>query len=268
MFQVNQTNNKKPIGILDSGSGGISVWSEIIKLLPKEDTIYLSDYINCPYGTKSLKNIKEITVRAVEFLLKNNSKVIVIACNTASAAAIKYLRKKYAHIPFIGMEPAIKPAIETTKTKKIAVLATSATINGIMYKNLKKQYARYDLELYSISADDFVTLVEENKLNSDYSKKIIHRVLEKHKNSKIDKIVLGCTHFPFLSYEIKSYFNNKIDVINPAPFVAKQLNRVLKLYNIYNNNGKKHLFYTSKKSTFLTDFTKKHSLDKPILIHL
>lgn len=237
--------NNKPIGIFDSGVGGLSVWKEIVKTLPNESIIYYADSANCPYGPKSIETIQELSLRIVNFLLEQDCKLIIVACNTATAAAISMLRTKF-DIPFIGLEPAVKPAAENTKTGKIGILATEGTFKGDHYKKTSHEFAN-GLDIYTQVGDGLVDLVENDKVDTDNALKLLKSYINPMLNDNVDNIVLGCTHYPFLCDTIKKIEGaNKINFINPAPAVAVQTKRIISgmecenkspFYKFYSNSN-------------------------------
>ncbi len=237
------------IGIFDSGIGGLSVFREIRKVLPNERYIYYSDNAHCPYGEKSKEYIigraKEIT----DFLISEGADIIVVACNTATAAAIAELRKEYP-IKFIGMEPAIKPAALSTKTGVIGVLATAGTLKADKYLNTKGKYAE-GIKITEHIGQGFVELVEKGKTHGAEAEKIVLESLKPLLDAGADRIVLGCTHYPFLMETIEKvagelYPERKIRIIDPAPAVAKHLFDVMQEEGLIKNESYNFTFISSK----------------------
>lgn len=222
-----------PIGVFDSGAGGLSVLSELLKQLPNESFIYFADSANCPYGPKQPEKIIELSNCITKFLLEKGCKIIVVACNTATAAAIDFLRENYS-IPFIGMEPAIKPASLNTKTKSIGVLATAGTFKGRLYIETSKKFASDVNVCYQIG-EGLVELVESGMVNSEESEKLLRKYIQPMLDCNIDHIVLGCTHYPFLRPVIERIIPKDIVIIDPAPAVARQTEKVLKENNLLTN---------------------------------
>lgn len=236
-----------PIGIFDSGVGGLSVWKEVVKLLPNENIIYLADSKNCPYGTRSHNEILKLSKLNTDFLLKKHCKLIIVACNTATAAAIETLRGKYK-VPFIGMEPAVKPAALNTATGKIGVLATEGTFNGKLYKETSKKYTQNIEQVIQIG-EGLVELVEQGKVHSEEAIPILVKNLDGFIREKVDYIVLGCSHYPFLINKIKSLIPVDMKIIDPAPAIAKRTKQVLKEMNLLaNSQNAKYTFYNSSYS--------------------
>lgn len=217
--------NNNPIGIFDSGLGGLSVWQEIDKLLPNESVIYYADSANCPYGLKSKERVIELSKKVVDFFLEKKCKIVVVACNTATSMAIDYLREHYS-IPFVGIEPAVKPAALNSKTGVIGILATTGTLNSKMFNQTKERFAD-NTEIITVQADDLVEIVEKQLQGTQKS----HDALVKHINpliqKNIDHLVLGCTHFPLLINDIKEITGNSIVLDNPAPAVARRTKELL-----------------------------------------
>jgi len=233
------------IGIFDSGVGGLSVFKELMLKLPNENVIYFADSKNCPYGIRTKDEIIKFSVKAVEFLIQKKCKVIIVACNTATAAAIDYLRQHYP-IPFIGMEPAVKPASLKSKTRSIAVLATEGTFNGRLFKETSNKYAK-DIDLNVKVGNKLVSIVENDLINDsesiEYIKTLIQPLIEKN----IDYLVLGCTHYPFLIPILQKILPRNINIVNPAPAVIEQAKRILMKKSMLNNSEDKafYEFYSS-----------------------
>jgi glutamate racemase len=213
------------IGIFDSGSGGLSVFREIIKILPKEKYVYYADNAFCPYGEKTPKFIRERGRAITEFLLGKGADIIVVACNTATAAAISALRKEYP-VKFIGMEPAVKPAALSSTTGVIGVLATAGTLKGSKYLTTKGLYED-NVTIVEHVGKGFVELVERGVLDGPEAEETVRQSLMPLLEAGADRIVLGCTHYPFLSEVIKKLSWPGVTVIDPAPAVAKQLMKVM-----------------------------------------
>lgn len=234
-----------PLGIFDSGLGGLSVWREIIKILPEENTIYFADSANCPYGEKSREEIRELSEKITEFLLRQSCKLIVVACNTVTSAAINDLRKKYP-VLFIGMEPAIKPAAQQTQSKKVGVLATRGTLNGDLFNATKKKYAE-GIDVKIQVGEGLVELVEAGKIDSPEAETALREYIEPMLAEGIDQIVLGCTHYPLLLSQMEKITGNKAQVINPAPAVARHTHNVLIHHRLLASSGKlpQYVFYSS-----------------------
>jgi glutamate racemase len=235
-----------PIGIFDSGVGGLSVLREIRSLMPNEHIIYFGDQTHVPYGARSMEQIQNFSEGITNFLLDHNAKIIVVACNTASAAALKYLREKFPDVQFVGMEPAVKPAAEKTQTKKVGVLATPATFQGALYASVVERFAS-DVEIFQNTCTGLVQQIEAGQLNSEKTKKILEDALLPMLEKNIDTVVLGCTHYPFVIPLIEKIVGDNVRVIDPAPAVAKQVERLLVAIGMKNQSDEKGnvQFFTS-----------------------
>ena len=209
------------IGIFDSGVGGLSVWREILKIMPYAHFSYLSDAAYCPYGPRPAEEVIERGRVITKFLLEQGADIIVVACNTATAAAIDTLRAEF-DIPFIGMEPAIKPAVIESKSGVVGVLATKGTFGGRLYNSTLRKYAS-DVKVIEQIGDGLVELVERGKCEGSEVNALLRRYVIPMLNEGADHIVLGCTHYPFLSEEIKKIVEEKALIVDPAPAVAKHL---------------------------------------------
>ena len=214
------------IGIFDSGSGGLSVYREIVKLLPYERYVYYADNAHCPYGEKSAAYIQDRARSITDFLLHKGADIIVVACNTATAAAITTLREEYPNVPFVGMEPAVKPAALGTVSGVIGVLATAGTLKGSKYLKTKGLFED-DVRIVEHVGTGFVELVEKGILEGPEAHGTVHASLQPLLDAGADRIVLGCTHYPFLRPVIESIAGPGIQVIDPAPAVARQTVRLL-----------------------------------------
>lgn len=243
--------NSFPIGIFDSGIGGTSIWKEIKALLPHENTIYLSDSKNAPYGEKSKQNILDLSIKNTEFLLQENCKLIVVACNTATTNAIKILRKKYA-VPFIGIEPAIKPAALKTKTNNIGILATKGTLNSELFEKTASTLAK-EITTTETIGKGLVELIENGKINSLEMKKLLSSYLAPMLKKQVDCLVLGCTHYPYLIPQIREIVGNKIQIIDSGEAVAKQTKAILEKHHLLNTNTNSgtHQFFINKNKEIL-----------------
>ena len=243
-----------PIGIFDSGIGGISIWKEIHQLLPNESTIYLADSKNAPYGQKNKQEIINLCIKNTELLINKGCKIIVVACNTATTNAIKYLRATY-DIPFIGIEPAIKPAALRTKTKSIGILATKGTLTSELFHNTSELYSE-NITITEQIGKGLVELIESGKLESDHTTTLLKNYLTPMLAKNIDYLVLGCTHYPFLINQIKQLIPNNITIIDSGKAVATQVKAILELNNITNSKpmNSKHEFYSNKDISILASF--------------
>jgi len=225
------TNNKNsPIGIFDSGVGGLSITKCITQRLPNEQLIYIADTRFSPYGDKTTLLIQQRTNYLAKKLISLNCKAVVIACNTATVAAIDQLRKQVT-IPIIGVEPAIKPAVQLSKTKKIGILTTASTAKNNRFISLIEQY-KQDAQIFIQPCPGLVEVVEQNLLSSKQSKKLLSKYLTQLLAEKIDTLVLGCTHYPFLIKEIKKIVGEQILIMETALPVTQQLKKQLDKYDL------------------------------------
>lgn len=243
--------NNNPIGLFDSGIGGTSIWREVNNLLPNEDTIYLADSKNAPYGQKSKNDIVALCKKNVDFLLNKNCKLIIVACNTATTNAIKELRESY-NVPFIGIEPAIKPAALNSTTQKIGILATKGTLNSeLFYKTVEKFQ---DIKIIEQIGYKLVELIENGQIESDEIKHLLKQYLTPMIEADIDYLVLGCSHYPFLIPEIKKIIPSTIQIIDSGEAVALQTKKIL-LEKIGSNNQTKkgtNQFYSNGNTEVLS----------------
>nr|WP_315162800.1 glutamate racemase [uncultured Flavobacterium sp.] len=217
-------NNDQPIGIFDSGIGGTSIWREIHQLLPKEKTIYLADSKNAPYGQKSKQEIIALSMKNTDFLLKMKCKLIVVACNTATTNAIQELREKY-DVPFIGIEPAIKPAANNSKTQTIGILATKGTLNSELFNKTTEMFQ--DTKIIEQVGYGLVQLIENGQINSPEMTQLLQSYLKPMIEANIDYLVLGCSHYPYLIPQIKKIVPADIQIIDSGEAVAKQTQKIL-----------------------------------------
>jgi len=243
--------NNKPIGIFDSGIGGTSIWAAIHQLLPNENTIYLADSKNAPYGQKSKAEIIALSVKNVDFLLKMDCKLIVIACNTATTNAIQELRAKY-NVPFIGIEPAIKPAAANSKTQTIGILATQGTLNSELFHKTTEKY--HNIKIIEQVGHGLVQLIENGNINSPEMTQLLHSYLTPMMEANIDYLVLGCSHYPYLIPQIKEILPDHIKIIDSGEAVAKQTRNVLQEKVGFASNEKSEaIFYTNSDPKVLSE---------------
>lgn len=253
-------NPAKPIGVFDSGLGGISIYKELIKLLPREQFLYLADSKNAPYGNKPKKKILELSHQNTQFLLHNNVKAVVVACNTATTQAVNDLRKHY-DVPFIGVEPAVKPAAEFSKNKRIGILATEGTLRSNLFQKTFNTYGE-NIQAFIQVGTGLVELIEKNSADSSGLKKLLESYIRPMMEQNIDVLVLGCTHYPFLTPLIHEITNGTIEVFEPSRAVAHQTKRVLnRLGGLYSGSDQKFnedIFYTTGDCEVIGNFLKKH----------
>lgn len=219
-------NSTSPIGIFDSGVGGLSVLRAVRAEMPEESVLYFGDQGHIPYGPRPMEQIRDFSEAITRFLLAHDAKIIVVACNTASAAALKYLRETFPDVSFVGMEPAVKPAAENTQTGKVGVLATPATFQGALYASVVERFAN-GVELFQNTCSGLVQEIEQGNLQGQETRRILEDALLPMLEKNIDTVVLGCTHYPFVIPLIQQIVGDTVRVIDPAPAVAKQVRRVL-----------------------------------------
>jgi len=214
-----------PIGVFDSGLGGLSVLREVRRLLPDEDLIYFADSANCPYGTRPKAELRALAMRIVVFLVARRAKLIVVACNTASVAALPALRASFP-VPFVGVVPAVKPAVALSRTHRVAVLATPATFQGEMFADLLRNFAT-GCEVIEQVCPGLVELVERGETDGPEVQRLLAKYLRPALEAKADTVVLGCTHYPFLRPVVESIVGPGVCVVDSGEAVARQVARVL-----------------------------------------
>ena len=231
--------DSRPIGFFDSGVGGLCIRDAVRALLPHEDTIYIADSAHCPYGNQPAEAIRELARGHVRTLLAHGCKLVTVACNTATAAAIDCLRRQWPQVPFVGMEPAVKPAALRSKTGVVGVLATQGTFNGRLYQETCARCARRTTVLMCV-ADDFVTLVERGETEGPRAEAAVRARVEPLLAAGADHLVLGCTHFPHLKPLIERVAAGRAAVIEPSAAVARQVRRLLAERGWLNPSGGGH----------------------------
>jgi glutamate racemase len=243
--------NNHPIGIFDSGIGGTSIWAAIHHLLPNEKTIYLADSKNAPYGQKSKDEIIALCIKNTELLLEMDCKLIVVACNTATTNAIQELRTKY-DIPFIGIEPAIKPAATNSRTQKIGILATQGTLNSELFNKTAEKFQ--ETKIIEQVGHGLVELIENGEINSLKMTELLRSYLQPMIDEDIDYLVLGCSHYPYLIPQIKKILPNHIQIIDSGEAVARQTQNILR-EKVGFSDGKEAapIFYTNTNSKVLSE---------------
>ena len=242
------------IGVFDSGIGGISIWKEIIQLLPLESTIYLADSKNAPYGEKSQDEITQLCIKNTEKLIALGAKIIVVACNTATTNSIDYLRANYP-IPFIGIEPAIKPAALQSKSKSIGILATKGTLNSRLFSSTSKRYTQ-EIKTIEVIGTGLVPLIEQGKINSPETRALLTTYLAPMIEANIDYLVLGCSHYPFLLPILKELLPSQVSIIDSGEAVARQTKAILEQKKIIRTEitqPAKHYIYSNGTIDILED---------------
>lgn len=235
-----------PIGIFDSGVGGLSVLRSIREELPHQDLVYFADQEHVPYGPRPLEEVRGFADAITRFLLGQGCPLIVVACNAASAAALKILRQNFPDIPFVGMEPAVKPAAEQTHTGVVGVLATPATFQGELYASVVERFA-HGVEILQDPCPGLVGQIEKGDLQGAQTRLILEKAIRPMLEKGIDTIVLGCTHYPFVIPLIQEIAGKNVRVIDPAPAVARQTLRMMESHHILSSSLEKGktTYYTS-----------------------
>lgn len=228
-------NKKKmPIGFFDSGVGGLSVLREAVKLMPNEHYIYFGDSKNAPYGIKDVEEVKALTYKAVEFLIEKGAKAIVIACNTATSAAVRALRITYPNIPIIGIEPAVKPAVELRRKGPVIIMATPMTLREKKLKLLMDKY-KDEAEMVSMPCPELVEFVEAGKVDGEEVENYLRNKFENYLNKDIAAVVLGCTHYPFVRDVLDRILEGKVPIIDGGLGTSKELRRQLSELELLND---------------------------------
>ena len=242
--------NNNPIGLFDSGVGGTSIWHEIHNLMPNEDTIYLADSKNAPYGLRPKEEIVSLSMKNTEFLLDMRCKIIVVACNTATTNAIKELRAKYS-VPFIGIEPAIKPAANNSETQTIGILATKGTLSSELFNKAVEIYQH--TKIVEQVGHGLVELIESGKINAPEMDELLQLYLKPMIAANIDYLVLGCSHYPYLIPKIKEILPERIKIIDSGEAVARQTQNVLReKVGLASDRSGKAVFYTNSDQQVLS----------------
>jgi glutamate racemase len=223
----------RPIGMLDSGVGGLSVLREVRRLLPAESILYVADQGHLPYGPRQRDEIRGFVSGIARFLIEENCKLIVVACNAANAAALHYLRQMYPDTPIVGMEPAIKPAAEHTRSGVIGVITTKAAFQSELFSSVIDRFAQ-GVRVETQVCPELVILVEQGAPDTPETRALIANYLDPLKTVHIDQLVLGCTHFPFLEKQLQAELGPAVTIIDPAPAVARQVGRVLEQHRLTN----------------------------------
>lgn len=250
-----------PIGMFDSGVGGTSIFKAVQELLPKEQIIYLADSRNAPYGAKSKAEIIDLSYKNTKLLLDHGAKIIVVACNTATTNAIKELRSNF-DVPFIGIEPAIKPAALQSKSKVIGILATKGTLFSELFTKTSELFAK-NTEIIEVIGEGLVPLVEKGLLNSEETRSLLIRLLQPMIAKGIDYLVLGCSHYPYLIPLIKEILPEGVQIIDSGEAVAKQTKAVLQNVKLLSNKLEKDsIFFSNKNPKVLDDLVNYNRIEK------
>lgn len=230
-----------PIGVFDSGVGGLSVFAHLTQQLPNETYIYLADTLNVPYGSRQSDDIRELTVQAVDFLVKQGCKLVVIACNTASAYGLQAVRERFADLPIVGLVPALKPAVFATHTKQVAVLATPATLHGYLLNDIVDKFAKPNgVSVHKYSVASLVPWVEAGMPSEHQAVLELEQLLTEIQQKNVDELVLGCTHFPFfkpyLAEKWQSLFvHSSLHMIDSGQAIARRVASLLAMRNLENS---------------------------------
>jgi glutamate racemase len=219
-------SDSRPIGLFDSGLGGLAVLKEVQRQWPTENILFFADQGRLPYGPRPTSEIRFFAEQITNFLLAHQAKVIVVACNTASAAALAHLRQTFPNVPFVGMEPAVKPAAEQTQSKVVGVIATQSTCQSEVFSSVVERFAK-DVKVLPQACPGLVTQVEAGEFDSSKTNALLHEYLDPMLAAGIDSLVLACTHYTFLTTAIQQVVGPNVRIIDPAPAVAKQAGRVI-----------------------------------------
>ncbi len=233
------------IGVMDSGVGGLSIVRELLAQLPDESITYLADQAHVPYGSRTLEEVREYSYEITRFLLERRAKIIVVACNTASAAALTDLREKFPQVLFVGMEPAVKPAVRATRSGVVGVLATPATFQGKLFASVVERFAS-DVLILEQTVPLLVEQIEAGDLSSPQARETLRNALQPLLDRGADTIVLACTHYAFVIPQIEGLTPDGVEVIDPSPAIARQAARLLQQYDLNAAKSEAHLeMYTT-----------------------
>lgn len=252
-----EADSHRPIGVLDSGVGGISVLRELVKLMPGENYIYLGDSANAPYGTKPVQDVIDFTMKNTEFLLNQGAKAIVVACNTATSVAAQLLREKYPEIPIIGIEPALKPAVLAKAHSRVLVMATPVTLEQKRFSTMMHFYEE-DADIIKVPCPGLVELIESGDLEGQQLREYLEERFALFDKDKVDAVVLGCTHYPLIKNLVQKVLP-KTTIYDGGFGTAKQTKRRLEECGLLSakESGGKVLFYNSKDTQELLEFSKR-----------
>ncbi len=220
-------DSERPIGVFDSGVGGISVLRELVRIMPWENYIYFGDSMNAPYGTKSLEEVRELTIHNVERLMEMGAKSVVVACNTATSAAVALLRKKYPQLPLVGIEPALKPAAVEKPGSRIVVMATPMTLRQEKFQNLMARYEE-QIRIVPLPCPGLMEFIERGDLEGEDLRKYLTELFWSVNHEPVDGVVLGCTHYPFARKLIQEILGQQVTIYDGGPGTAREMKRRLK----------------------------------------
>ncbi len=238
--------SESPIGVFDSGLGGLSVLRQVRLALPNESIIYLADQVHVPYGPRPLEQVQAFSEGITRFLLDRGAKLIIVACNTASAAALQHLRRTFPAVPFVGMEPAVKPAAATTRSKVVGVLATPATFQGELFASVVERFAG-GVQVIPQTLPGLVERIEAGDFDGETTRAIVQAGLDPLLARGVDTLVLGCTHYPFVIPLMEELAGPGIQVIDPSPAIARQAARLRAEHRLTSTQGQPsppHLYTT------------------------
>ena len=237
--------DNRPIGVFDSGVGGLSIWRAIRRLLPQENLLFFADSGHVPYGEKSTPELRDLTSRITRFLLDQDSKMIVAACNTATVHALAYLRDNFPEVPFVGVVPVVKTLARRTRTGTIAVLSTPATSQSEYLAGLISEFAP-DKEVINVGCEGLENMIEMGEVRTRQTAALLERHLAPVRTSRADVVGLGCTHYPFLRHRIKSMLGRGVTVYDPSRPVARRVRQVLRERNAFvSSQHPSHRFFTT-----------------------
>ncbi|WP_297420387.1 glutamate racemase [Clostridium sp.] len=244
-----------PIGFFDSGVGGLSVMKEAVSIMPNENFIYFGDSKNAPYGTKELDKVRNLTLEAVNFLLNKNVKAVVVACNTATSAAIDVIRNKYNNIPIIGIEPALKPAVKLNRKGNVIIMATPMTLREKKFKALMEKY-RSEASIVSLPCAGLMEFIEQGILDGDELESYLKEKFKPYLRNNVGSIVLGCTHYPFIKKALANVIGEDIPLIDGGLGTAQELKRKLSEKDLLNDSNAKGeiIIYNSINDNKIIDF--------------
>jgi len=249
--------NNQPIGILDSGVGGLSIWREIVKELPNESTIYIADSLNCPYGERSEEEIYDLAKRLVQFLIEQKVKLIVVACNTITVFCIDKLRADFLNVPIVGTVPVVKTAAEQTRNRKIGILSTTGTANSRYQEDLIAKFTR-GVKVINLDTNEFVPYIERGEIEGEEVESVLKKTLKTFLREGVDTIALGCSHFPFLTSRMQEVMGDKVKILDSGKAIARQVRRVLTNNNSLSlSNNSSYTFYTTGNAEEFTKVSKR-----------
>ncbi len=227
--------NSQPIAVFDSGVGGISVLKELVKILPNENYIYFGDSKHAPYGMKTKEEVQSLTMDCAKMLFDRGAKALVVACNTATSAAVRALREKYPDIPIVGIEPAVKPAVAIKEHPTVLVMATPMTIREEKFKNLMNRYQDQG-EILPLACPGLMDFVERGDLHSSDFRKYLEELLYEYRTKKVDAAVLGCTHYPFARDLIQEILGKEVEIFDGGEGTAREMKRRLEEAGLINSS--------------------------------